>query len=392
MPILLVFITSSLVIFTLFPNIPKNVSFDEIEFTKLALSLENKFSLFSKEATGHATPYFYLILVSLKIFGVNLFALRLPAAIFAILNSLLVFLLLKLHFKKQTAFFGAFIFSTLRWAFSFGRFSFEATYLFFWELLSVYTIYIFVKKKNKLFLVLSIVATILAFYSYLPGRIFFLVPLAYLLFNKKYQSAIIFIVFVVLAASPLIHSSRIESRVDSLTFITDNALALSSKALYFIENVWKTLLMFSFKGDLNGRHNYPGKSALNPLLGISMLFGLFLVLRKRDKNNSLILFWLVVSIFPALLTYPVENPHFLRTYTSIFAVIFLISTSINTFILKNKKRLCLWVFILLILASSIYELRTYFYYQPKVFKNAFEFKASDLEKFSNQEFSTIPKK
>jgi 4-amino-4-deoxy-L-arabinose transferase-like glycosyltransferase len=376
----------------MFPSIPQNICFDEIEFTKLALSLDKKLIIFSKYATGHATPYFYLILTSFKVFGTNLFALRLPAAIFAVLNSLLAFLILEQYFKKQTAFLGAFVFSTLRWAFGFGRFSFEATYLFFWELLCVYTIFIFVKKKNKFFLVLSIVATILTFYSYLPGRIFFLVPLVYLLFNKEYKSAVVFLIFMIVAALPLIYSSKIESRVDSLTFITDSALALGNKFHYFFENLWKTLLMFSFKGDLNGRHNYPGKSALNPLLSILMLIGLFLVSKKKFKNTFLILFWMVISIFPALLTYPQENPHFLRTYTSIFAVIFFISTSINAFILKNKKRLYLWIFTLMILASSIYELRTYFYYQTKVFKNAFEYKTVDIESLNYQEFSTIPKK
>src|SRR3989344_2571681 len=75
-----------LIIFFRFPDIPAHLAFDEIEFTKIALSLQNQqYISYTTAATGHSTLYFYLILASFKLFGVTSFALRLPSAIFGVL-------------------------------------------------------------------------------------------------------------------------------------------------------------------------------------------------------------------------------------------------------------------------------------------------------------------
>src|SRR3989344_231462 len=56
------------VIFINWPQIPQNLSFDEVEFAKLALSLQNRsFTIYSNLATGHSTLYFYILLASMKI-------------------------------------------------------------------------------------------------------------------------------------------------------------------------------------------------------------------------------------------------------------------------------------------------------------------------------------
>lgn len=70
-------------VFYQFTFIPKYLAFDEVEFTKLALSLDGKpYSPYSQLATGHSTMYFYILLTSIKTFGINVFALRFPAAVF----------------------------------------------------------------------------------------------------------------------------------------------------------------------------------------------------------------------------------------------------------------------------------------------------------------------
>ena len=80
-PLLIVLIAGG-IIFYQFPNLPKQLALDEVEFAKLALSLDGKpFSPYNTMATGHSTLYFYVILLSLKLFGVTSFALRLPSVI-----------------------------------------------------------------------------------------------------------------------------------------------------------------------------------------------------------------------------------------------------------------------------------------------------------------------
>src|SRR3989344_3639839 len=95
-PIIILTIISAFFIFYRFVDIPKYLAYDEVEFTKLALSLQNKpYTPYSSLATGHSTLYFYIILLSLKTFGVNVFALRFPAAIFGILSVLMFYLVIK---------------------------------------------------------------------------------------------------------------------------------------------------------------------------------------------------------------------------------------------------------------------------------------------------------
>src|SRR3989344_3661465 len=92
---LIVTLISFLLIFYKSDLIPKNLSFDEIEFAQLAQSLDGKpHTPYTPLATGHSTLYFYIILASLKIFGITNFALRLPAALFGIASTLMFYLVL----------------------------------------------------------------------------------------------------------------------------------------------------------------------------------------------------------------------------------------------------------------------------------------------------------
>ena len=372
-----IILISALVVFWEFPRLPLNLAFDELEFAKLALSLEGKFIFFSQQATGHATPYFYLLLGSMKLFGINAFALRFPAAILGVLNSLFVYLVLRHSFKKREAFLGAIVFATLHWVFQFARFAFEATYLLFWELIAIWSLLNYLKNHKGLYFVTLLLGSVFSFYSYLPGRIFFLLPLLALILNRVRFKLILFylVSFLVLTLPLLISTGTAENRVRELTYLSAR-ISLSKKGGYFAENVLKNILMFNVKGDLNGRHNYPGKSALNPFLGVLFLAGLCLA--RYTKNKWLFCLWGMLSVAGTLFTFPIENPHFLRTYTLTVPIVFFITSAIN-WLLSHRKRFQIVLFILIIL-SSIYEIRTYFKYQRKVFVKAFEKKATDLNK------------
>jgi len=374
----LVLILSSLVIFWQFPHIPLNLSYDEIEFAKLALTLKNQWLIFSPYATGHATPYFYLLLLSLKTFGINALGLRLPAALFGVANSVLIYFLFRESFEDGLAFLGASILITMHWVFQFARYSFEATYLLFWELLAIYALIRFRKTNQTWQLLILVVACVMAFYSYLPGRIFFLLPVGLLLFEKKYRHfGLILLITIGLLAIPLVKSSgSMENRIQELTYL-NQPLGVFTKISYFWQNCSKNFWMFSVRGDLNGRHNYPGKPALNPLLGILFWSGLLLALKNWPKNK-LYLGWFVLGILPTLFTLPNQNPHFLRTYTITVSTVYFMLLVLKQCSRAPKR----WQYILifLIVLSCIYEVRTYFKYQQTVFPRAFEKKPDDLKK------------
>jgi len=427
--IVLLFILSFVLIFYNFTNIPKYLAFDEIEFTKLALSLENKpYTAYSTLATGHSTMYFYILLLSLKTIGINVFALRLPSAIFAIFSIIFFYLIVNKIFKekykdnKQVIYKNCFpiiltfIFITSRWFINFARFSFEPTLLLFLELASIYFLLLSDVLKNKntkekndrekdnkennnkkliinnLNLMLSGIFSGLAFNSYTPGRIFFLIPLFFLIkplfsTNKEKVSnalkkTLFFIIpFLIVIAPLVIALNNIkDTRIDQLFFWRNHEMTIQQKVQGTAENIVSLTSMFFLKGDMNGRHNYPGKPALNPIMAIFFLIGLFYSLKKWKSNiNILFLLYFSLSIIPSIPIYPWENPSMLRTFTVIPSTVYFIGIGIISITLLIKKlkisdSTIIIVITTLIFLSSFYELRTYFRYQSIVFEESFEIK------------------
>ena len=452
---------SILITFYQFNQVPKNLSFDEVEFAKLAISLDKQpYIPYNTLATGHPTLYFYILLTSFKIFGINNFALRFPSALFGILNVVIIYLIFHIIFKTKSnfknnviasplsgrgnlvnirrligngiatltrlsgfarddkAFILAFIFLSLRWYFNFSRFAFEATFLLFLELCSLFFL-LKVKchfgersdsrikhsrfwsssprcrpwrtlplagsfgeagQSDVFFLLLSGLFAGLAFNSYTPGRIFFLVPLFYLFITKNKTKILPFLISFIILTMPLsfylIRNPDI--RVNQQSFLTNNSVSITNKFSYLGQNIVKTALMFNVRGDVNGRHNYPLKSALNPLIGILFLVGLIVGIHQRqNKTNQLFLIYFIISLIPTLLTYPHENPHMLRTFTVIPSIVYFIVLGLQwltKFIPNQYRKISIYIVFMLLILSAIYEIRTYFYYQNQVFKQAFEIK------------------
>ena len=424
-PIIILTILSALFIFYRFNDIPKNLSFDEVEFAKLALSLQNRpYTPYSTLATGHSTLYFYILLASLKTFGINTFALRFPAAIFGILSVLLFYLIMKRVFQKQIVhltpntyhltfipFFFALILLSSRWFLNFSRFSFEATFLLFLELMSIYFLLLADAKMTNFFatldlatakrlqrsqkkltssissnfyLIISGLFAGLAFLSYTPGRIFFLLPMGFLLFRKQFNNKtmrqlLLFIIPFIITVTPLTlyFSTHIDTRIDQQFFLMNHEMPIQEKLTGLWHNVSTTALMFNIKGDINGRHNYPGKPALNPILGLLFTIGLVITMKQwNNNNNKLFLIYFFLSLLPALSTYPWENPNILRTFTVIPAIVYFAGQSllsgISLFDKSKNKTSVLLILMAFVTVSFFYELRTYFKYQSQVFKESFE--------------------
>jgi 4-amino-4-deoxy-L-arabinose transferase-like glycosyltransferase len=390
-------LVSIAVIFFRFNVIPKNLTFDEVEFAKLALSLDGKsYAPYSELATGHSTLYFYFLLMSFKLFGVGNFALRFPSALFGVAGSLMFYLLMERVFKKNhlLAFLLSILFIITRWYFNFARFSFEATFLIFLELTSLF--FLLDQQKSRLSLILSGVFAGLAFNSYTPGRFFFAVPLLYIgsmyLKNKKdlIRKILVFIVPFLIVITPLTFylAANQDNRVDKLFFWKNHEMTLGEKVTGTMKNIGTVSSMFVFKGDMSGKHNYPGKPALNPFVGLFFIAGLIIALRNfKDLNHRLFLAYFFLSLLPSFMIYPWENPNMLRTITAIPSVIFFMGVAISA-ILEKKKHLpyIMVVVALLTVGSAIYELRTYFVYQAKVFPSAFETKPSLEESLKHTNF------
>lgn len=406
--ILIALLCTAIVVFYAFPSLPKNLSEDEVDFARLAFHLQTQpYTPYTPLVTGHTTLYFYTLLASFKMFGVTTFALRLPIALFSVLNAgVLASLLFRVfstsNAKNVTMVKWVSLLATLcvtlsHWYITFARFGFEAPMLLFFELISLYGLVRSLARKQVGWAIISGVFAGLAFHSYLPGRIFFIVPLLYCCKEalqcyrkkidiKKGKNVLFgFLVSFLLVASPLIvyfvqNSDNPDIRVNQLSYVNNNSLTVQEKIEFAGENLRTITAMFFIRGDGNGRHNFPFKSALNPIMGILFVFGLVLSiydLKKRKTLHPLLIFF-VISLLPAQLTYPWENPNMLRTYTSLLTIsycsgLFMMwfSRNVQQRWIRIPQNVLVIALICLIGASTVYELRTYFVYQPIAFEGAF---------------------
>lgn len=371
-------------------QLPQFISWDEYHLAKLALSLDHtSYTPFSSFADGHATLYFYILLLSFKFLGVSHFALRLPIAIFGILNILIYYSILRLVFKKNLLL--PIILSiallTSHWYLNFVRFSFEIPFLLFLELVSCYFILNFHKEKKLYQLILCGIFAGLAFNSYQPGRIFFILPLLTLFIKReKVLTFFLFLIPFVITIYPLtsylaLHQES-DIRINQQLFLKDQRLSIQAKASYLVENISKIALMFNLKGDLNGRHNYPGKPALNPYLGILFIIGLIVALSQiRSFYNQFFLIYIALALLPTIFTLPVENPNMLRTFTALPGIIYLIGVGflyLKQKLFSGRKFVVIFLTVILVI-SCLYELRTYFYYQALISDSAFDVRCPLIE-------------
>ena len=393
-------IISALFIFFRFNQIPSQLAFDELQFAKVALSLqETPYTPYVTAASGHSTLYFYLILGFFKIFGVSSFALRLPAAIFGIFSCMLLYLLVKKVTNQQLiAVFASIIFATQRWFYSFARFSFEATFLTALELGSTLSLAYYLTNHKLRYLIMTAVMSGLAFHSYYPGRIFFLLPLSILVMQKRYKQIGYFLIVFLLTISPLLsyYRTHSDSRIDQLNIITNQRLTTTQKGLEFAENIKRNVLYFFLnQGDMNGRHNYPGKAALNPLIGLLLIAGVLIGIKNWKKREIKLFFiYFFLAALPPLFVSTVENPNMLRSFTTLVPISFFSGTTLFAFYHKFQSRRLLTscLIVMVLIASALYDGRTYFRFQSEVYMHSFEVTCPLVQalKLNSQTLPQIP--
>lgn len=202
---------------------------------------------------------------------------------------------------------------------------------------------------------------------------------------------------MVILISPLIVvlGTRTDTRIEQVSVIRNRSLSPEQKVRAIGGNTLKAASMFVFQGDMNGRHNYPGKPALNPILALMMVSGLVLaVTRIRENYNVFFLSYFLMAFIPMILTNPEDNPNMLRSISVLPAIIYFIGIAIQRIVLamrEGKLRIAAIAITCLVLAlSAAYELRTYFMFQSRVMRNSFEVKCS-LDDLKHTAYAYVPK-
>lgn len=313
----------------------------------------------------------YASIPGIFIFGLNELGVRITPVVYGTLTVLLLYFLVQEFFKKkEISYLSAFFLAISPWHIQLTRASFESSFSVFWIVMGIW---ILVKGfKEKRWIIFSMLPFAISVYTYNSARVFtplflFVVALLYWKFywkNKKwFISAGLFFAVLLAPLVPFVLSGEASARY-KLVSITDDAGLVprieerrnNSKlppvlnklinnrytyiTFYFSENYLNhfTPNFLFIRGAPHHQHHVQGVGELYWIQAPFLLFGLYLLIKRKDKSLKMLFPWLFIAFIPVSTTND-SIPNALRTL--IAAPVYQILTAYGIYYFakdaKNKK-------------------------------------------------------
>lgn len=320
-------------------QVPPSLSWDEAAVGYNAYSIAN----WGKDEWGNSFPlvfksfeddkhpvHIYITSFWVRLFGLSDYVTRFPAALFGILNVLMVFLLARTFWKSDAAgLMAAFLLAISPYSIQFSRFNHELNFTVFFFMLGVLLFFKGLEKKNKL-LVLSSLAFGISLLSYhsakvvVPPVVLLLITLhiKQLLKIKRVfmaQLAVLFIFIALILFNPaLLGIARInqtsisKGEIKKTQWYKDTGNELLGRMQIasgqYLQHFTPKYLFIS--GDANSRHSTQSTGEFYWADALFLVTGLVLLIWSRTKAALVLLAWAVFSPIPAALV--AESPHAAR--------------------------------------------------------------------------------
>ncbi len=297
-----------------------------------------EYKIFYQENNGREGLFINIQAMSLRIFGIHPWSLRLVSAIIGILTVTGLYLLTKELFEWRLAALASFLMAISFWHVNFSRIGFRAIML---PLVLVYGFYFLwraIRNGHLMDFILAGIIGGLGFYTYISYRV---APLMVLILFANYwwnirkdqsllkytetkekllKGFVAFTTVVFIVALPIgfyffENPDSFNSRTGRYLSVFGQEYPIKELALSTV----KTLGMFTFNGDYNQRHNISGEPMLPWPIGIFFIIGfineLIHWLKRKHGHFSIlhtfIFAWFFTMLLPGFLS--TEAPHAIRT-------------------------------------------------------------------------------
>jgi len=246
--------------------------------------------------------------------------LRLPSAMFGVLTVLGLYLLAGKLLGKKAALLAAFCMATSFWNINVSRLGTSpvaAPFFFVWALYLLLVSCEVTERGNRASWFLAMVAGFvygLGFHTYIA---YAATPLLLGMFlwylQRKHGTRCVLKIGVItgttalIALAPLLIFACRQPTVFFQRTIQLAGLHSGAHTLDLLKGAVRTAAMFTFSGDVNPRHNIPGRPMLFWPVGLMFLIGLVVAVRK----HYLLLWWVAITALPAMLANE-GIPHALR--------------------------------------------------------------------------------
>ena len=342
----------------------------------------------------------YASIPGVFIFGLNEFGVRITPVIYGALTVLLLYFLVQEAFRKKAiSLMSAFLLAVSPWHIQLTRASFESSFALFWIVMGVWFLLKGLKKPK--WLIFSMLPFAISVYTYNSTRVFtpiFLFTLV-ILFRKYFWekrkwflvSGILFAVLMV-PLVPFVLSGEAGARYKLVSITDEKGLiprinerrgastlpwilprAVHNKVTYLSFYFAKNYLAhftpdFLFiKGAGHRQHHVQGVGELYWFQAPFLLLGLYILLKKKDRNLKILLPWLLLAFVPVAMTND-SIPNALRTL--IATPVYQILTALGIYYLykitKSKKifYVLMTIAVVLFLVNLFAYLRSLFVYYP----------------------------
>ncbi len=352
----------------------------------------NNYPLFFKSFGDDKNPiHIYLTIPFIACFGLNDFAVRLPAAIFGVLNVLIIFFVARQLTKSNIiSLFSSLFLAISAYNIQFSRFNHELNFAIFFFLLGLYFFLTAVNSDKKYLLPLSFMSFGLDLFTYpsakvvTPILIFFLILLNIkkLLKNIKIFaisiSVYLFFVGTIIVNPELLGTARLEQNqikeeliINTNLYQKTNSLLLGKAEIVFERYLKYYQSDFLYlTGDKNPRHSVQAFGTFYkfqiPLLIIGLLYLIYAVIKYKNYNLLLILLCFFIAPLPGAVSS--DMPHASRSMFITFSHYLLIAMGVFAIasLFKNFYYKILAVVVIVILtAFNFYNYNNYYYSEYK---------------------------
>lgn len=369
----------------------------------------NKLPMSFRSFDDYKPPvYIYLSVPSVALFGLNEFAVRLPAAVIGVIAVIAVYFLtqeillnLGTNIRKSIALASAFFLAVSPWHLQFSRAAFEGNVGICFLTLSLIFFFKAMKKSKYYFLfVLFFVLSLYSYHSFLLINPLLIVAVCVLfykdLLKQKLAVSFAFLLILILSIplySNFIHPQGSGSRFSMVTVFSDSEMQkfsadqlvlakknhdlvkqiMYNRRIVFIPRIISGYLShFNFDflfihGDSGVQHHAYNMGMLYLWEAPFIAIGIIYLLKRRNRRVALLFILFLLAPLPGAIS--TGAPHPVRAIAMIPA--FQIFTSVGfvitcLFLLRRKKagKIIIGVFIILFSINFLYYMHSYYQETP----------------------------
>ncbi len=278
---------------------------------------------------GREAFFLYLMAFSVKLWGVSAFTIRLPAVLCGMAALIFTYILVKRLWNERAALLTVGLMSISFWPIFTSRVGLRAVSMLPWEALCLYALWRGLHERRWRWWIVTGVALGILTYTYIPGRLFAVVPLLWLsvcavlsrhrpwdgaarwkiLGGLLLAGGLALLIFTPFGRFIAQYPELANQRITELNSVLRDLRNGNFRPLW--QSTVDTLQMFTFRGEWDWYYNISNRPLFDWATGLFFYAGVLLaLLNLRQPRYQLLLIWTGIMLAPSMLS--IGAPSFLR--------------------------------------------------------------------------------